>query len=270
MKPQPLLVLGDRRRSALLARASECARRWRQHWVARAEDTFESACEPPAVGGYTGPVASIATSCWSLTVADERVAVLLLPHATFGWAVQEQGGLAAENVATGGSESLTEHLECEVARTLLVEFCGLDERTSPSIERLPAASLADWSRAARAWTLNVRVPVNGRTFTVLMSAARIESLAPARGVPRTHTLDSRLEAIGDNTVALRAVVGEASMSVNELTELALDDVLVLDQRLSELVTLVSPVSGTAVTMGNLGRNGARRAIKIVGSTAHRN
>ena len=85
-----------------------------------------------------------------------------------------------------------------------------------------------------------------------------------------HALDSRREAIGDNTVALRAVVGEASMSVNELTELALDDVLVLDQRLSDLVTLVSPASGIAVTTGNLGRSGARRAIKIAASPAHRN
>ena len=153
-----------------------------------------------------------------MTVADERVGVLLLPHATFGWAVQEQGGLAAESVAAGGGESLAEHLEREVARTLLVEFCGVEERAMPAIERLPAANLADWSRAARAWTLNVRASGNGRTFTVLVTAARIESLAPVRGVPRPHALDSRREVIGDNTVALRAVVGEASMSVNELTD----------------------------------------------------
>ena len=270
MKPQPLLFLGDKRRSALLARVSESARRWRQHWVARAEDTFDSTCEAPGAGGFSGSVASLATSCWWLTVADERLAALLLPHATFGWAVQEQGGLAAESVATAGGESLAEHLEREVARTLFVEFCGVEERAQMTIERLPAAQLADWSRSARAWTLNVRAPGNGRTFTLLVKAALIESLAPARGLPRPGSLDSRREAIGDNTVALRAVVGEASMSVNELAELTLDDVLVLDQRLGELVTLVSPVSGTAITTGSLGRSGARRAIRIAGPAAHRN
>jgi len=270
MNSQPLLFLGDKRRSALLARVSECARRWRQHWVPRAEDTFESTCDAPAAGGYSGSVASLATSCWSLAVGGDRVAVLLLPHATLGWAVQEQGGLAAESVATAGSESLAEQLEREVARTLLAEFGGVETRTAQKVERMPAANLAEWSRAARAWTLNVRAPTTGRAFTLLLKAARIESLAPVRSVVGDGMLDSRHDAIGDNTVAIRAVVGETSMSVNDLTELALDDVLVLDQRLGELVTLVSPESGTTVTTGSLGRSGARRAIKIAGSPAPRN
>jgi flagellar motor switch/type III secretory pathway protein FliN len=270
MSTQPLLFLGDKRRGALLARVAECTRRWRQQWAPRADDVFDATCEAPAAGGYTGSVASLVTSCWGLSVADERLAVLLLPHATFGWAVQEQGGLAAESVATAGSDSLAEQLEREVARTLLVEFCGVEERARVTVERLPAANLADWSRLARAWVLNVRAAANGRSFTVLVSAARIEALAPARGISRPNPLDSRRDAISDNSVSLRAVVGEASMSVNELAELALDDVLVLDQRLGETVTLVSPVSGTTVTTGNLGRSGARRAIKIAGPAASRN
>ena len=64
-----------------------------------------------------------------------------------------------------------------------------------------------------------------------------------------------------------AVVGETSMSVSELAELAVDDVLVLDQRLVEPVTLVSPGSGAAVAAGSLGRSGARRAIKVAGIPA---
>jgi flagellar motor switch/type III secretory pathway protein FliN len=184
--------------------------------------------------------------------------------------VQEAGGLAAESVATAGTDSLAEKLEQEVARTLLAEFCVADKRAPLSVERMPTAQLADWSRAARAWTLQVRAAGNGRTFTLLVSAARVESLAPARALSKPGTLDSRHEAIGDNTVALRALVGEASMSVNELTDLALDDVLVLDQRLTEPVTLVSPLSGATVAAGNLGRSGARRAIKIAGTPAPRN
>jgi flagellar motor switch/type III secretory pathway protein FliN len=270
MSTQPLLFLGDKRRSALLARIAECSRRWRQHWVPRADDVFDATSEAPAAGGYPGSVASLATSCWGLRAADEVLAVLLLPHATFGWAVQEQGGLAAESVATAGGDSLAEQLEREVARTLLVEFGGVDQRTRVAVERVPAASLADWSREARAWILNVRALGNGRSFTVLLSAARIEALAPARNVAPPDSMASRREAIGENTVSLRAVVGEASMSVNELADLALDDVLVLDQRLGEPVTLVSPASGTAVTAGNLGRSGARRAVKIVGPAAYRN
>jgi flagellar motor switch/type III secretory pathway protein FliN len=270
MNTQPLLYLGDRRRSAMLARVSESARRWRQMWVPQGEETFEASCEAPGPGGYSDPVASLAISCWSLEIASARVAVLLLPHTTFGWSVQEPGGLAAESVATAGAGSLTETLEHEVARTLLAGFGVTDERAPMTVERMPTAQLADWSRAARAWTLHVRAAGNGRTFTLLVSAARVEMLAPARTVSAPGTLDSRRDAIGDNTVALRALVGEASMSVNELADLALDDVLVLDQRLTEHVTLVSPVSGATVAAGNLGRSGARRAIKIAATPAPRN
>ena len=60
------------------------------------------------------------------------------------------------------------------------------------------------------------------------------------------------------------------MSVTELADLALDDVLVLDQHLAEPVTLVAPQSGVAVAAGNLGRAGARRAIKVAGLPAQRN
>jgi len=269
MSTQPLLFLGDKRRSALLARATESARRWRQRWVPQAAETFEATCEPPMPAGFVAPVASLVNSCWSLEISGERVAVLLLPHATFGWSVQEAGGLAAENVATAGSDSLVEKLEQEVARSLLGEFCA-DPRAPSTVERMATAQLAEWSRAVRAWTLNLNAAANGRNFTLLMSAARFESLAPARAVSRRDALESRGDAIGANAVALRAVAGEASMSVNDLAELSLDDVLVLDQRLGEPVALVSAVSGAVVAAASLGRSGARRAIKISGIPGHRN
>ena len=72
-------------------------------------------------------------------------------------------------------------------------------------------------------------------------------LAPARG-PTPKIAGRRREAIG-NTVALRAEVGETSLSINELADLALDDVLVLDQHLAEPVSLVRRKSGTAVGRG---------------------
>ena len=82
--------------------------------------------------------------------------------------------------------------------------------------------------------------------------------------------DVHSDAIGENTVTLRAEVGETSLSLTELSELALDDVLVLDQHLAEPVTLVSGESGVPVAAGNLGRAGPRRAVKVAGLPAQRN
>jgi flagellar motor switch/type III secretory pathway protein FliN len=270
MKAQPLLFLGDKRRDAVTSRIAAGSRRWRQLWAPGSDDTFEATCEPPATEGFTEHVASVATSCWELEVAGERTAVLLLPHSTFAWVVHEGAGVQPMNAAgVHAADSLTEKLEQDVAQTLLTELCVPASREPVRAARLPADALSDWSREARAWTLAVEAGT-GRGFTLLVSAARLEMLAPARGMPTSQKLAALRDAIGENTVMLRAEVGETSMSLSELADLALDDVLVLDQHLAEPVTLVSPVSGSPVAAGNLGRAGARRAVKVAGLPAQRN
>jgi len=97
----------------------------------------------------------------------------------------------------------------------------------------------------------------------------MEALLPARA-PVTQPLESARRAIGENTVALRAVVGETRIPVGELAELAIDDVLVLDHALTAPLTVVCGKSLAAVVAGNLGRAGARRAIKGTGAPAPRN
>jgi len=265
MSTQPLLFLGDRRRDALTARCAAAARRWRQTWVARADDTFEVDCESLADDG-AAPVASVTTSAWQYEVADERLAVLLLPHSTFAWSVHEPGGQALDGGTSPPPDSLADELEREVARGLLAETCGTDPREIATVSRATLGDLSEWVRAARAWKLQAR-SASGRSFTLLVSSARIESLAPARAVALASALLSRSEAVGENVVGLRAVIGETSVPVGELAELSLDDVLVLDQHLSEPVSLVCGVSGATVGAGNLGRSGARRAIKITGAAA---
>jgi hypothetical protein len=269
MKAQPLLFLGDKRRRAVTARIEAGGRRWRQHWVPGSDDTFEVTCEPPASGGFTEQVASAATSAWALETGDERAAVLLLPHSTFAWVVHEGAGAQPMDAAAVPADSLVERLELEVAQSLLSELCVPVSQEPVRVARLPADALNDWSRAARAWTLQAR-SATGRGFTLLVSAARLEMLAPARAVSNSKKLAPLRDAIGENTVTLRAEVGETALSLTELSDLALDDVLVLDQHLAEPVTLVSPVSGAAIAAGNLGRAGARRAVKVAGLPAQRN
>lgn len=266
MKAQPLLFLGDRRRAALLERIGASARRWRQAWAPQAADLFEAGCEAPAAGGFTAPVASVATSAWQFEVAGERVAVLLLPHATFAWSVHEAGSVPLDGATSVTPDSLGERLELEVARSLLQEVCGLDKREVANVSRASLDALGEWSRAARAWTVPVK-SAGGRGFTLLVSAARIEALAPARAVTGAGTLAARREAVGENTITLRALIGETRMPVGELADLALDDVLVLDQPLSDPISVVCGKSAAAVVAGNLGRAGARRAIKITGAKA---
>jgi hypothetical protein len=257
---QPLLVLGERRRAAVLARLRDGARRWRESWAPGAGESFEAQCETPAPGGFGGAVAAATTSIWSIERAGQRIAVLLLPHSTFAWCVQESGALATETGAEPAAGSIADQIEREVAESLLAQLCA--DGDAPLVARRAAAdTLGEWSRETRAWSLQVRSGTS-RSFTLLLDAAHVESLAPARGVGKGPAPRPRREAIGESALALRAIVGDASMSVSDLASLAIDDVLVLDHRLAEPVTLVARATGAPVAAGNLGRTGARRAIKV--------
>jgi len=269
MNAQPLLFLGDKRRRALLARAVDNARRWRLSWTKSGEN-FEAQCEPPAEGGYAEPVASISTSCWALEIAGVRQAVLLLPHAASLWAVHETGINALDAAAMAAPGTIAEELEEEVATTLFRDLCAIDQLEAISVTRVPGDTLADWSRDCRAWSLQLRAATSGRAFTLLVSAQRFEMLAPARAVLPSAALVTRREAVGANSLSLSAVVGEVEMSVSELADVAVDDVLVLDQHLADPVSLLASHSSLPVAVGHLGRAGARRAIKISSIAASRN
>ncbi len=262
MKPQPLLFLGDRRRNAVLQKLAVGARRWRQAWAAQSGEEFEASCESPTAAGFTLPVASVATSAWQLELGVDRIAVLLLPHVTFAWVLHEGGAAPPDSAAAVAADSLAERLEHEVARSLLLESCGIDAREVTAVTRMPPGEMGEWSRAARAWKIQLRTSA-GRCFTLLVASSRIEKLAPARAVADTRPLARRREAVGENTVTLRALIGETRVPVGELAELALDDVLVLDQALSDPVAVVCGDDAIPVIAGNLGRAGPRRAIKII-------
>jgi hypothetical protein len=266
MKTQPLLFLGERRRQALLERVAAAARRWRQAWAPQSTDTFEASCDAPEPGGYQAPVASVATSAWELEIAGERVATLLLPHSTFAWCVHEAGSVPLDGSASVAPRSLGDALEQEVARSLLLEACAAERREVASVARAPLDGLGEWSRGARAWTLHVKSAA-GRGLTLLVSAARIELLAPARAVVSAEALAGRRDAVGENTVTLRAQIGETRIPVGELADLALDDVLVLEQGLTDPIAVYCGKSAAPVVAGNLGRAGARRAIKITAAKA---
>lgn len=154
MKVQPLLLLGEKRKAALLARAVDSARRWRSSWAGPSTDTFEAQCESPMPGGHTELVASISTSCWALEIAGERQAVLLLPHSTLLWAVHEAGANVLD-AGNAGADSIAEKLEAEVATTLFTELCGIDPLDAVVVTRVAGDTLADWSRGCRAWTLQI-------------------------------------------------------------------------------------------------------------------
>jgi flagellar motor switch/type III secretory pathway protein FliN len=72
----------------------------------------------------------------------------------------------------------------------------------------------------------------------------------------------RNAALRQTSVTAEAILGQAELSLGEIDELAVGDVLVLDRSLSERVELRLPGSDRSFAQGNLRRNGNRISIQM--------
>lgn len=94
-------------------------------------------------------------------------------------------------------------------------------------------------------------------FDVLMGLCR-GALAPPR--PGRAPLTSRRAALGDQPIALEAVLGQVALSLAELRGLAVGDVLVLDRGLSEPATIARRPAGLPLLHADLTDRDGRSAL----------
>jgi hypothetical protein len=259
---KPLLVLGDRRREALESRVAQALARWRAAWSGQAAESF--ALEAQEYGGepHAGLIAGAATHCWA-SGGENVDAVLLLPNASLSWAVSSSAGTSLGSEVTLSdtpAESCLASLEHELVGTLFREVLGGSTGGSGP-RRLSPGDVDGWARDARCWRLQAQGAGSIRGFTLLLSASAIDALLPRPRLEKA-SLEPRRAAVGDDRVALRAVLGDTAVSVSDLAQLAVDDVILLDQSLTDSLRLVSARSGAAVAAAQLGRAGPRRAVKL--------
>ncbi len=87
--------------------------------------------------------------------------------------------------------------------------------------------------------------------------ARIGAVRRLDTVPR-----ARAEALRPLPVTAQGVLGAAELSLDDVQELGIGDVVILDRPLSEPVELRVAATGRRIGQGKLGRNGARVAIQF--------
>jgi len=98
--------------------------------------------------------------------------------------------------------------------------------------------------------------------TLLLTSRLIESLVPPRSAERASSaVTRRRPAIAEERVSVEAVLGDAEVSLRDLAQLAIDDVIVLDRPLRAAGRLTMP-DGTSVASIAIGRCGDRRAVSI--------
>ena len=250
---RPLLLLGATRRAALRDALVSCIESWRARW--------STGCDPVELsvqyeGEHTGLRAS---STIALTFASREHGDLGVLHADADF-LPSLLGVAAAVEGAGAAHGIARDFLIETMRSLCTELAKRAQIVDVVIE--PArVSLAAKLRADRL-AVDFRAGHGKARVVLWLSAYAVELLAP-RATPKRASppLVRRRQAIAPEKVKLEAVLGSANVSLRELVQLAVGDVIVLDQPLTRGGHLGLPYGRIAAQVV-LGRSGARRAVSI--------
>ena len=251
MNARPYVLPGEADRALLARRVAAALAAWRTDWLAASVD------EPlPALACDSAPQAER----W-LAARGEHGAQLFLGCAS-GW-LDALGALflGAAGPAVGGAPAVAEKLAQAAleafARQVLASFNALaaSEMRWESAG-LPQAWFAAGSGAA-IYDLAPALPLSVALSPELVA----RSLPKASSREGRETLSPLSAALQTSAVELYAVVGEAQIDLAELARLAPSDVIVLERRLDEPLSLRL---GTR-TLGriHLGTTGGAKAVQLV-------
>jgi hypothetical protein len=250
---RPLLLLGTKRRAALRDALASCIESWRARWA--------TACDPleisvPCESEHAGPRSSFTIG---LTFASREHGELGLLHADADILPSLLGVLApAETV--GAAHGVAREFLIEMMRSLCTELAKRAQVKDVLIETARGSQ----PTKPRASHLPVALRVgHGKARVVMwLSARAVELLAPPAIAKRaTLPVTRRREAVAPERVKLEAMLGDADVSLRDLVQLAVGDVIVLDQPLSRGGHLGLPY-GRVVAQVVLGRSGGQRAVSI--------
>jgi len=251
---EPLLLIGARRRAALREAFVACVQAWRNEWATATDPMRVLFAEEVEHGGARNGHA-VYVSMKSGT--HGKLAWIQAEHdAVPGWL-----GIAAHAEPNSlASHAVAREFQLEMVRSLcttLARQAHIDDSTS---ECTSATERPAWRGRSLAVTIQMG-PARAKT-TLLLSPRLVELLAPPRSGERSSPAPSRRRpAIAEERVLVEAVLGDAEVSLRDLAQLAVDDVIVLDRPLRAGGWLTMP-DGTSVASIALGRCGERRAISV--------
>jgi flagellar motor switch protein FliM len=159
------------------------------------------------------------------------------------------------------SHRLTNGALLEVLRSLCAELARRVRIDDSSVEQ----SHATVSQHPRCRLLAVGLHVGAAKprITLMLTSRMVELLAPAQAARGRDSspITRRRRAVADESVRVEAMLGEAEVSLRELMQLAVGDVIVLDQPLTAAGRLALP-DGRTLAPAVLGRSGDRRAVSV--------
>jgi hypothetical protein len=251
---EPLLLIGARRRAALHDTLVACVQAWRKDWSAAADpvrvllaEEVEHTCV------RSGPA-----TCISMRSAA---------HGGLAWVHAEHDALAAwlgiaahAEHSSPGSHVIAREFQAEMLRALCAVLARRAHIDDTIVDATPGAERSN--RRARALATTIQIGASRAKTILLLSSRLVELLVPPRSVERASSaVTRRRPAVAEERVSVEAVLGDAEVSLRDLAQLVIDDVIVLDRPLRAAGRLTMP-DGTGVASIAIGRCGDRRAVSI--------
>lgn len=253
---EPIVLLGTSRRERLKQLLQQACDDWRQQWSGSLPGSFEVeiadslARRPPLPGGRQ--------LAYGLDGATGRLLIAAVP-------VEMQcdflGVPASRTVVEGTSETAG-----AVFAEAMQAFCRRLAGAKP-VEALTMAPLAG-NTLLRAWneyglTVTLRIGVDRVLLRLRVLPQLLLAMLPNQAAKSMSPLTSRRSAISDEKVAVQAWLGDAEVTLGELANLQLGDVVLLDTSVAGAGHLALP-DGRHIASVHLGSAAGHRAVSVVG------
>jgi hypothetical protein len=166
----------------------------------------------------------------------------------------------AASKGRGLADTVVEKFVCSLTQTILGQVNVKGEvaiSTSCAVDEVQRLAQRDhW------WLIAINLLPRNKSVLLAISPEFVQQLSPATAAKFATAVDKRRTAIGEESVRVEAILGEADISVGELASLAVNDVIVLRSAMSRPAHLATP-DGRQVANASLGRVGNKRAVVIV-------
>jgi hypothetical protein len=254
----PITLLGDTRRRVLAEHVRASVERWRRSW---AEDSSSRISVEISRGeSFTGRWSSQsgfqAKSAQGMTL-HLFVAARCLP------AIAGLRPLASDTADRQvDPASLAGRLEHEALGNLARELLGAARAPMVSFERVPLGirQAALTHHAVASITLGEAEA----TFSVALDPSLVAALLPPQvGFKQDERVEPRRVAVAAQSVEVEAVLGQTDVSIRDLAQLAVGDVIVMDELLSDPGSFQIE-GGERVGRISIGRFDGRRAVQFKG------
>lgn len=248
---EPIVLLGASRRQQLTQVLLKSFQSWRQQWGGSGHAAV--VIEPAECFTRRAPLPGGRLIAFGADGADGPALLVAIPADQ----QHELLGVTAPHGAEIASSVLTESLQALCSR---MSECVAAERIG--VRAYHGDRLANaWSR--NGCTVTFKTAADRALLWARVSPQLLLAMLPVSSTKSTDSLASRRSAIGEEVVDVHAWLGEAEVTLSDLTTLQVGDVVLLQASVNGAGYLALP-DGRQLASIRLGRAGGQRAVNVIG------